>query len=61
MSSWHVVFSTNEKFFAHAMLWVVVAQVLCFKPVFSDLPPSSLVADSAIHFSKIVINSVMCA
>jgi hypothetical protein len=44
------------------MLWVVVAQALCFKPVFSGIPPLSFVADYAICFSKkSVINSVMCA
>jgi hypothetical protein len=40
MPSWHPVFSKNEICFAlQAMLRVVVAQVLCFRPVFLGLPP----------------------
>jgi hypothetical protein len=40
MPSWHPVFSKDEIFFVlQAMLWVVVAQVLCFRPVLSGLPP----------------------
>jgi hypothetical protein len=46
MPSWYPVFSKNEIFSdLQAMLWVVMTQVLCFRPVVSGLSPPSRVAD----------------